>query len=113
MFGHHDVTDDHASIARSHLFKDGEEAITAMGRTQKRQASIAGTSDKVQVMSAVCAMQTAGHDKSHTIGSIVPALAKSARAGHPQFLNGKQKPANPGHPSQEAASIRVIGGNRS
>jgi hypothetical protein len=41
-------------------------------------------------MRIVGAMQTAGHDKSHGIGSIVPALAKNARAGHPQFLNGKQ-----------------------
>jgi hypothetical protein len=28
---------------------------------------------------------------SHGIGSIVPALAESARAGHPQFRNGKEK----------------------
>ena len=28
---------------------------------------------------------------SHRIGSIVPALAKNARTGHPQFRNGKQK----------------------
>jgi hypothetical protein len=41
----------------------------------------------------------AGH-KSHSIGSIVPALAKNARAGHPQFRNGKRcEPQSLGHPS--------------
>jgi hypothetical protein len=43
----------------------------------------------VQVMSAVGAMQAAGHDKQHGTGSIVPALAKNARTGHPEFGNGK------------------------
>ena len=60
----------------------------------------------MQVMSAVTAMQSAGHDKSHGTGSIVPApsagsgqaLAKNARAGHPLFQNGKGKHGSPGHP---------------
>jgi hypothetical protein len=30
--------------------------------------------------------------KSHGIGSIVTAVAKNARTGHPQFWNGKVKP---------------------
>jgi uncharacterized Zn-binding protein involved in type VI secretion len=66
-------------------------------RFQKRQSPAAGTGDKVQVMSAVGAMQAAGHDKEHATGSIVPALAKSARTGHPAFRNGKkpQKAAPP------------------
>jgi hypothetical protein len=46
--------------------------------------------EKVQMMRAISTMQTAGHNKSHDIGRIVPALAKIARTGHPQFLNGKQ-----------------------
>jgi hypothetical protein len=50
-------------------------------------------------MSAVGAMQPTGHDKPHGTGSIVPALAKNARTGHPQFRNGKGKPGNPGHPA--------------
>ena len=35
------------------------------------------------------------------IGSIVPALAKNARTGHPQFWNAKQKFRSPGHPPSE------------
>jgi uncharacterized Zn-binding protein involved in type VI secretion len=58
----------------------------------------------VQVISAVGAMQAAGHDKPHGTGSIVPALAKNARTGHPLFRNGKRKPRNPGHPSKGWAS---------
>jgi hypothetical protein len=42
-------------------------------------------------MSAVGAMQSHGHNKPHDSRSIVPALAKNARTGHPQFWNGKQK----------------------
>jgi len=40
-------------------------------------------------MSALAAMQAAGHPKLQGTGSIVPVLAKNARAGHPRFRNGK------------------------
>jgi hypothetical protein len=53
----------------------------------------------VQVMRAAGAMQTAGHDKYQGIGSIVPALAKNARAGHPQFLTGSKHLQNSGPPA--------------
>jgi RHS repeat-associated protein len=43
-------------------------------------------------------MQAAGHNQPHGTGSLVPALAKNARAGHPQFRNGKGKHEKPGHP---------------
>jgi hypothetical protein len=52
----------------------------------------------VQVMSAVGPMKATGHDKTYGTGSIVPALAKSARTGHPLFRNGKGKHKGPGHP---------------
>jgi hypothetical protein len=35
------------------------------------------------------------------VGSIVPALAKSARTGHPEFWNGKEKHGKDGAPSSE------------
>jgi hypothetical protein len=35
-------------------------------------------------------MQPAGHNRPNSTGSIVPALAQNARAGHPQFRNGKK-----------------------
>jgi hypothetical protein len=42
----------------------------------------------VQVMCTVSAMQSAGHDHTYGIGSIVPALATNARTGHPASGKG-------------------------
>jgi hypothetical protein len=50
-------------------------------------------------------MQAAGHDKPYGIGSIVPALAKNARTGHPQFQNGKGKRGKLGHPPAGYAQV--------
>ncbi len=91
MFRHDDISDDHKAVTLARLFQYREEAIAAVRGVKKRQSPVTGTGDKVQRMSAVSAMQTAGHDKAYGIGSIVPALAKNARAGHPQFRNGKIK----------------------
>jgi RHS repeat-associated protein len=55
-------------------------------------------------MSAVGPMQAAGHDKPHGTGSIVPALAKNARTGHPLFRIGKEKHGKPGHPPSGQSS---------
>jgi len=57
-------------------------------------------------MRAVSAMQAAGHDRPHGTGSIVPALAKNARTGHPQFRNGNGKLGRLGHPSGDAGGFR-------
>jgi hypothetical protein len=51
------------------------------------------------VMSPIGAMQAARHDKQHSTGSIVPALAQNARTGHPEFRNGKEEHRKVGHPS--------------
>jgi hypothetical protein len=51
------------------------------------------------MMRAISTMQTAGHNKSHDIGRIVPALAKIARTGHPQFLNVSKHFKNSGPPA--------------
>jgi hypothetical protein len=88
VFGHDRVSDDRA-IAPAHLFENRKQAVAAASVAEEREPVIAGTSDKVQMMRAVGAMQPAGHGKSYAIGCIVPALAKNARAGHPQFRNGK------------------------
>jgi len=58
----------------------------------------------VQVMGTVTAMQAAGH-KSHGIGSIVPALAQNARAGHPQFRNGNVISERVGHPPRASCPL--------
>ena len=61
----------------------------------------------MQVMSAVGAMQSAGHNKPHGTGSIVPALAKNARTGHPQFRNGMGKHGKQGHPPNHNQTISL------
>jgi len=80
VFRHDDVADDHEAVALARLFQKREEAVAAARGAQKRQSPVAGAGDKVQVMSAVGAMQSAGPDRPHGTGSIVPALAKNARA---------------------------------
>src|ERR1700676_3663520 len=42
---------------------------------------VAGAGDKVQVMSAVRAMQSAGHDNPHGTGSIAPPLHRTQEQG--------------------------------
>jgi hypothetical protein len=106
MFRHHDIPDDHEAITFSSLFQNRKEGIAAARAAQKRQSAVARASDKVQVMSAVGPMQAAGHNKPHGTGSTVPALAKNARAGHPQFRNGKEKHGKPGHPSSGLLTTR-------
>src|ERR1700739_4558575 len=99
MFRHDDIPDDHEPVALARLFQNREEAVAAARRAQKRQTPVAGAGDKVQLMSAVSAMQAAGHSKSYGTGSIVPALAKNARTGHPQFQYRKEECGKLGHPS--------------
>jgi RHS repeat-associated protein len=95
---HDHIADNYKAIALAGLFQNREEAVAAARAAQKRQSSIAGTGDKVQVMSAVGTMQAAGHDKQHGTSSIVPALANNARTGHPEFRNGKGQHRRLGHP---------------
>jgi hypothetical protein len=95
MLGHDDIADDHEAVTLASLFENVKEGIATARVAQKRQSPVAGTGDKVQVMSAVGAMQSAGHDKAHDIGSIAPALAKNARTGHPPLRNGKRRHGRP------------------
>jgi hypothetical protein len=84
---------------RTRSKSENTDEANSLPKSAELAAAIAGTGDKVQVLRAAGAMQTAGHDKYQGIGSIVPALAKNARAGHPQFLNGKQTSQNSGPPA--------------
>src|SRR5579872_3994662 len=61
MFRHDHVSDNDEAITLTSLFEDGEEAIAAARSTKKRQPPGTGTGDKVQMMSAVSAMQTGRH----------------------------------------------------
>jgi len=101
---HDDIAHDHKSITLTGLFKNRQEAVAAVCAIEKRQSPITRAGDKVQVMRAVTAMQSAGH-KAHGIGSIVPALAQNARTGHPQFRNGKRKTWKGGPPAQPAGTV--------
>jgi len=98
VFRHHDIPDDYEAVPLARLFQNREEGIPAARGAQKGQSPVARSSDKVQVMSAVGAMQSAGPDRPHGTGSIVPALAKNARTGNPQFRNGKREHGRLGHP---------------
>lgn len=99
VFRHHDIPDDNEAITLASRFQNRQEDMAAVRGAQKRQSPVARGSDKVQVMSAVSAMQSARHNQPHGTGSIVPALAQNARAGHPQFQNGNGKHGSLGHPS--------------
>ena len=63
MFGHDDVAHNHEPVFLPRLFQNREETVAAACAAQKRQSPIAGAGDKVQVMSAVGAMQADGHNK--------------------------------------------------
>jgi hypothetical protein len=76
--------------------RHSRDAARTARSAQKRQSPVARGSDKVQLMSAVGPMQPAGHNKIHGTGSIVPAVATKARAGHPRFRNGEKKHEKPG-----------------
>jgi len=65
---HNNVSHDHESITPPRLFQNREEAVAAARAAQKRQSPVARPGDKVQVIAAVTAMQSAGHSKLHGTG---------------------------------------------
>jgi len=89
VFRHHDVSDDYETVALPRLFQDGEETVAVSRGTEKRQSPVTRTSDKVQVMGAVSAMQTARHDKANSTGSIGFRF-KSFRTAACAYSNGQQ-----------------------
>ena len=81
----------HQGFAHAAGTQNREKVVAAAGGVQKRQAIITRTGDKVQVVGAVTAMQTAGHDTLMVQASLLPALAKNARTGHPFPRLGKKQ----------------------
>ena len=81
MFRHYDISDDDETVALASLFENREELIAAPRRTKKRQAAVAGGSDKVQVVSAVDAMQAAGHNKPMVQAASYPPLQRTQGRG--------------------------------
>jgi hypothetical protein len=62
MLGHHDLAQNHESVALSDLFSNGEKQIAPGGRAQPWLAVIATASDEVQVSGAVISVEILGHD---------------------------------------------------
>src|ERR1700728_2287977 len=77
VFRHDDVSDNYEPVALPGRLQNRKEAIAARWCAKKRQAVITGTSNEVQMMSAVRAMQAAGHYKRMLSAVSHPALAKS------------------------------------
>ena len=106
MFGHHDVADDHEPVALAYLLENRKKTVAAARECEKREASIAGAGDKVQMTAAIEATQTAGHDKLIVSAASCPPLQKSQERGTHRFGMGKRSPeirlcwaTRLGHPS--------------
>ena len=89
MLGHHYISDHDETVALAHLLKDRQETVAVRGSTEKRQTSIAGTGDKVQVMCALGAMQSAGHEHLMVSAASCPPLRKTQGRGTHSFGMGK------------------------
>src|SRR5260370_10810999 len=89
MFRHHNISNHYEAVALASLLQHGEEAVTAPRGSQKRQAPIARTRDKVQVSGAVVSMQAARHDKHYAISGIAAHPCKKRKDGAPTFRYGK------------------------
>jgi RHS repeat-associated protein len=99
MLRHDDVADDHEAIALASLLQDREEAVAAVCGAQKRQSPVARAGDKVQVMSAVTAVQADGHSKPMVTAASYPPLQKTQGRGTPSFAMGKRNATERvGHP---------------
>jgi hypothetical protein len=62
VFWHDDVSHYDKSIALAGLFQNREESVAAARGAEKRQPPVARTSDKVQVLGTLTAVQAAGHN---------------------------------------------------
>jgi hypothetical protein len=63
-FGHDHVTDHHKAVVLASLLQDFEEKIAAARTRQPRTSAVTTASDKVQVASAIIALETPGHERS-------------------------------------------------
>ena len=98
MFRHDHVAHRREAVAHARLFQNRQESIAAARRTEERQSPIARAGDKVQVMSAVSAMQTAGHGKAMVSAASHPPLQKAqGRGTHRSGTGRKTAPERLGH----------------
>ena len=79
MLRHDDVSHDDKMVTLAGFFEEIQEAVTAAWSAQLRHSAITRAGDKVQVMSAVGAMEPGRHSRDMVPAAVVPALAKNAR----------------------------------
>jgi hypothetical protein len=91
MFRHDDVANRDKAITLARLFQDREESVPGSRRTEEGQSPVAGTSDEVQVVRTVRAMQARGHDKTIVSAASYPPLQKTQGRGTRSFETGKKK----------------------
>lgn len=101
MLWHDYVSHDDEAIPLPCLFQYREESVTAAHRAQERRSPVAGASDKVQVVSAVSAMQAGRHD-THSTGVVATRPCKERKDGAPVSESGKKNSGKLGHPPQNA-----------
>ena len=83
VFGHDHVSHDDEAVALAGVFENGEKAVAAAGLPKFWLVAIARASDKVQVMGAVSAMQSARHE-THGTDGIATRPCKERKDGHPR-----------------------------
>jgi len=112
VLGHVDVSHDHEPVTLAGLFENVEEAVAAAGGAEKGQSLIAGAGDKVQVMRAVSAMQSARHENDGT-DSIAAHPCKERKDGAPTFQIGKEsKDKQKGGPPARPATCGASSGEK-
>ena len=60
VLGHNDVSVDDKAVLAARFFQDLQEKIPSFGRTQLWLATIATAGNKMQIFSAIIAMETFG-----------------------------------------------------
>jgi hypothetical protein len=100
---HHDIPHYHETVTLARLFQNREEAVATTSGTEERQSPVAGASDKVQVMSAVSTVQSAGHSKPIVAAASYPPLQNTQGRGTQSSGTGRETRAERlGHPPADA-----------
>jgi len=81
---HDDITHQGEAVAVAHLAKNMDENISGANRTQKRQASIAGERNEMQMTVSIAPNEFVGHE---TEEKSKPRPFKTERVGHPEKQN--------------------------
>ena len=96
---HDDVSHEYEAIALPGFFEDRKESIAAVHATELRPSVITRASDKVQVMGAVSAMESGGHER-HGTSDCGTRPCKKRKDGAPLIskMRKKNRGERVGHP---------------